>query len=388
MEARAAAKGSFSLAVLRDFREEEWPSMDLVADMLVAQLPHVSCPPVVAELLPDYRRVFTRVPLAGTSGSARNADRLLNRMWSYPRAVRRSRADYDAWHVCDHSYGQLVHELPAERTGVFVHDLDTFRCLFDPAESRPGWFRRMARRILSGVTRAALVFHSTQEVRRQIVERGLIDPARLVHAPYGVSPDFSPDASPNDDKTARFPAGPFALHVGSCIARKRIDVLLGVFARLRTRRPELALVQVGGAWTAEQQQLLDRLSLRGAVEQLPRLTQRELAPFYRRAAVVLQPSEAEGFGLPVAEALACASPVVASDLPVLREVGGEAVIYAPLGNLDAWTTAVERVLDSPEQSPSRSVRLAQAAKYSWANHARIIAEAYRELVERQGARRG
>ena len=50
-----------------------------------------------------------------------------------------------------------------------------------------------------------------------------------------------------------------------------------------------------------------------------------LAAIYRRASLVLVPSEAEGFGLPVAEALACGVPLLASDIPVLREVGGDAV---------------------------------------------------------------
>lgn len=376
------AETEYSLAVLRDFREENWPSMDLAADMLVAQLPHVPSPPRVAELLPAYRRVFSRLPLAGRRGAAQNADRLINRMWSYPRAVRReSRTQaYDAWHVCDHSYAQLVHDLPAERTGVFCHDLDTFRCLFDPqAEPRPGWFRRMARRILDGLQRAALVFHSTLEVRRQILERGLVDASQLVHAPYGLSSDFKVEEESAGG--VELPAaGPFVLHVGSSIPRKRIDVLLEVFARLRARRPELRLVQVGGDWTGEQRVLLERLALGDSVEQHPRKSHPELARLYRRAAVVLQPSEAEGFGLPVIEALACGAPVVASDLAVLREVGGSALVYAPAGDIDAWSAAVGLVLDSPDQAPSKGARMAQAARYSWANHARIIAEAYRRLV--------
>jgi glycosyltransferase involved in cell wall biosynthesis len=95
---------------------------------------------------------------------------------------------------------------------------------------------------------------------------------------------------------------------------------------------------------------------------------------------VLVTSEAEGFGLPVIEALACGAPVVASDLPVLREVGGDAVTYAPVGNLGAWTEAVHRVLASAEPDTGRSQRVARGRGYSWTNHARIILDTYRRLT--------
>ena len=62
---------------------------------------------------------------------------------------------------------------------------------------------------------------------------------------------------------------------------------------------------------------------------LPFLDRATLAAVYRRSALVLLPSEREGFGLPVLEALACGTPVVASDIDALREVGGDAVRYCP-----------------------------------------------------------
>ena len=109
-------------------------------------------------------------------------------------------------------------------------------------------------------------------------------------------------------------APPDLLHVGSTIPRKRIDVLLEVVAAVRRAEPGARLLKAGGSLTAEQERLARSLGLADAVVTLPFLTRRTLAALYRRAAVVLQPSEAEGFGLPVAEALACGVPIVASDL--------------------------------------------------------------------------
>jgi glycosyltransferase involved in cell wall biosynthesis len=94
---------------------------------------------------------------------------------------------------------------------------------------------------------------------------------------------------------------------------------------------------------------------------------------------VLLPSEAEGFGLPLIEALACGASVVASDIPVLREVGAEAVTYCPVGDVLAWAEQVTRLLADPVTAPPREVRLSRAARFTWAAHVRTIAEAYLRL---------
>jgi glycosyltransferase involved in cell wall biosynthesis len=81
------------------------------------------------------------------------------------------------------------------------------------------------------------------------------------------------------------------------------------------------------------------------------------------------------------EALACGGVVAASDLPVLREVGGPAAVYCPVGDVATWAQAVGRLLAEPGSAPARPFRLAQASRFSWANHARIIVEAYRRLLQ-------
>ena len=78
------------------------------------------------------QRCFGSVPVLGRRPWFRNADRLLNRFVNYPRYLRQHASEFDVFHIVDHSYAQLVHELPAARTVVTCHDLDTFRCLLDP----------------------------------------------------------------------------------------------------------------------------------------------------------------------------------------------------------------------------------------------------------------
>jgi len=92
------------------------------------------------------------------------------------------------------------------------------------------------------------------------------------------------------------------------------------------------------------------------------------------------PSESEGFGLPVVEALACGSIVVASDIPVFREVGADAIVYCPMGDANAWAQAVEGVLADSIAVPELGRRLDWSSQFSWARQARVIAGAYESLL--------
>ena len=175
---------------------------------------------------------------------------------------------------------------------------------------------------------------------------------------------------------------PFVLHVGSNIPRKRLDLLLDVFAAARVVVSGLRLVQVGGPWPHSRVEQISRLGIAQAVSQVQALTRDQLAELYRRTTAVLVPSEAEGFGLPVVEALACGAPVIASNIPSLCEVGGDAVIYRTVADVPAWIDAVVQVILRPATIPSRDARLARAARFTWLEHARIIGETYLALANR------
>jgi glycosyltransferase involved in cell wall biosynthesis len=156
-------------------------------------------------------------------------------------------------------------------------------------------------------------------------------------------------------------------------------VLFEVFARLKAKYPELHLVQQGARLSDAQRAHVEKLGIAPSLLQPPKLSRRALAALYRRAAVVLLPSESEGFGLPVIEALACGGVVVASDLPVLREVGADAALYAPVGDVHAWTHVVDAALGDRALAPPREHRIARAGLFTWKRHAETILEAYRSL---------
>ncbi|MGA9836950.1 MAG: glycosyltransferase family 1 protein [Gemmatimonadaceae bacterium] len=369
------------VGVVCDLLEEHWPSMDLVADELLCTLPEVVSPRIVPTRL---RPAMPRWPaaLAHATGLtvAVNANRYLDRHRRYPMWLRQHRAGYDAYHIVDHTYAHLVHELPAMRTVVTCHDVDAFRSLFDPErEPRSGIFRAMARRVLEGLRRAAIVTCDSAATRDALVMHGLRT-NRLEVVPLGVHPAFTPVADP-----APYDGDPLLLHVGSTIARKRIDVLLRVLARVRNRRPGARLVRVGGAFTAEQAALARALGVAQWITVMPAISQAGLADLYRQAALVLLPSETEGFGLPVIEEMACGTPVLASDLAVLHEVGGAAAAYAPVGNVEAWAAAVDALLAERDTLPEqwtrrRKAAVERAAAFTWGRFAQRMAECYTEVA--------
>ncbi|MGH7913468.1 MAG: glycosyltransferase family 4 protein, partial [Candidatus Binataceae bacterium] len=347
----------------------------------------------VTPIRPAFVPRLSRAGAVGRGSSMRfKADRAFNRFFDYPRALRRLRGGFDVFHIVDHSYGHLVHELASSRTVVTCHDLDAFRCLLAPgAERRSLPFRMMARRTLAGMRKAARVCCPSEATGDALVANALVSLNRLVIIPNGVHPAFSPSPDEAADAAVAHLLGlantgvTEILHVGSTIARKRIDVLLRIFAAARVQFPNLRLIKAGGSLTAGQKRLAQALSLENSIVTMPFLEPAVLAAVYRRAALVLMPSEAEGFGLPLIEAMACATPVLASDIPVLREVGADAAVYCTVADVPAWSITAAAMLRERPGNPERwaerrAAAIRQASRFSWTAYANRCAALYREIA--------
>lgn len=153
---------------------------------------------------------------------------------------------------------------------------------------------------------------------------------------------------------------------------------------MREEIPEVRIIRVGGL-TPELERLAADLDLERSMLCLPFLDRNALAAVYRSASLLLQTSEAEGFGLPVIEALACGCPVIASDITVLREVAGQAAGYCRVADVQAWRDTVVEALrecaGEPEQWRLRRRQgLEQAARFSWAENARLTSLVYRDVM--------
>jgi glycosyltransferase involved in cell wall biosynthesis len=379
------------VAIVSDLREERWHSMDLVAEMLLLNLKAPDLRVVdPTELRPVMVRRFSRLPFA-PQGITETADRITNRVWDYPRWLESRRDEFDIFHVVDHSYANLVHVLPARRTIVTCHDLDAFQGVLPGSRGGTMVSRALAHRLLDGLQAAARVVCVSQAGREQLLSYDVVDASRVTVIPNGVHPTCTHRPDPRADRELEELLGPASqktlelLHVGSTIARKRIDVLLELVASLKRAWPHLRLIRVGDTFTPAQERQINQLGLRDSVTVLPFVDRRVLAAVYRRATLLLQPSEREGFGLPVAEAMASGTAVVASRIPALVEVGGPAATYCPVGDVRAWAAAVSGLLDeraasSQDWQQRSAASLAQARRFSWREHARRMTVLYRDLL--------
>lgn len=358
--------GMPSVALVSDYREEGWVSMDVVSDMLHAHLPETGYD--VRQVCAPWLACFGRGVI----------DRAVNRFGIYPTYLSTRARGFDLYHVVDHSYAHLVHSLPANRTIVTCHDIDAFRCLLTTnGEPRPWWFRKMARRIWRGLCRAVRICCDSKETERQMLEIEGVDPGKVRVIPIGVDPVFTRNGA------TVFRQQPYLMHVGSTIPRKRIDILLRVLSAVNRVWPEVRLVRVGGRLQPSHIRLMQELGIGDVVEDLGFLSREHLAALYRGALAVLQPSEREGFGLPVAEALACGTPVVASDIPALRETGGDAAMYCEVADVEEWTSTVLQLREELRcgmYEERRARCLAQARKFRWEETARLTAEIYDEVL--------
>jgi glycosyltransferase involved in cell wall biosynthesis len=198
----------------------------------------------------------------------------------------------------------------------------------------------------------------------------------------GVSADLTPPA----DAEARavslgLPSEPYLLTLATIEPRKGLDVLLSALASPGAPPVPLLVVGQPGWGGVDVATRAAELGLGSRVRLLGRLSDADLAVVLSRAAVLVAPSRAEGFGLPVLEAMAAGVPVVSSDAPALVEVGGGATVTVPVGDADALAAALAEVLGSDARRASLAeAGLNRAADFSWESAARRLWDLYAELL--------
>jgi alpha-1,3-rhamnosyl/mannosyltransferase len=172
--------------------------------------------------------------------------------------------------------------------------------------------------------------------------------------------------------------------VGTFEPRKNLPALLEAFRLLRRDGRDLQLVVVGRrGWT----QLLPLGDLAPHVRLTGSVPDDELHALYAGAACFVMPSLHEGFGLPLAEAMAAGVPAVASDIPALREVGGETVRYADPRDPEGLAAAIRNALDDREGSQLRAAAArGRARRFRWEDTARATLLVYRRVLRAAGRR--
>jgi len=172
------------------------------------------------------------------------------------------------------------------------------------------------------------------------------------------------------------------LAVGVNKPHKDLDTLVRALARVpAARRPLLVWAGPRDPRYPGAAELAARAGGDVDVRELGLVPEERLAALYRSAALFAFPTRYEGFGLPLLEALALGVPAVASDLRVLREVAGDAAMYAPPGDIAAWAEAIDRLLADDVARRDLAARGApRAARFRYEAAAEALAAEYERLV--------
>lgn len=260
---------------------------------------------------------------------------------------------------------------PRRAAGVVtVHDLAFLHHpqLVDDASLR---YRELVPR---AVRRAAVVLAPSRAVAGELAEAYGVTEDRLRVTPLGVDPSWYADAPA---RPAGMP-GEYILAVGTHEPRKGLSVLLAAYRALLADVPGVPpLVLAGAAGWGPQ---LDTSGLRERVILPGYVDATTLRGLVAGAAVLAFPSRYEGFGLPPLEALAAGTPVVASDLPVLREVLGDHARFAAPGDAGALAAALRDTLERPPSAECRAAGRDHAATFTWRRCAGLTADVYEDVA--------
>ncbi|MGD1944310.1 MAG: glycosyltransferase family 4 protein [Leptolyngbyaceae cyanobacterium] len=356
-------------------------SMDVYADGLVKGLREVRPEWSIVELTPAF---------AEYRGSLSDrASKYYQRYWAWPQQLQRQ-ADIDLFHVVDHSDGHLVYGLRHQQRRVIVtcHDLINYR---QPENIRhqaklpliSTWIWRYAVRGIRQADHIVTVSHHTAKDVMAIFD---VAPDCLKTAHNGIDSQFQPLPQRQIEAVRsryNLAAQTFCLlNVGSNHPRKNIFTVLKVLNALHHEGHPVHFLKAGADFTNEQKSYISQQNLTDWVTYVGKPDKAELVQLYNAVDVLVAPSLYEGFGITPVEAMACGTPVIASNTTALPEVVGHAGILVPPNDIPAIAAAVKRLQQDPIEYQKLVLAGCDRARlFTWQLHAESVAAVYENTLE-------
>jgi glycosyltransferase involved in cell wall biosynthesis len=291
-----------------------------------------------------------------------------------PRAARR--AGIDVFHAPSYTAPLggprplvlTIHDVSYERHPEwYPYRRDPFRRAF---------YRRSARAADRIITDSA--FSKAEIIAAYGVSPDLVDVV-----PLAAAPGFSDGVASSSAERAR---EPYLLHVGDLHPRRNLEVAVRAVLDVRRRRGEykdLQLVLAGvdrGSGPALERLAQDDGGGRPPLHLAGQVNDEALRELYRGAAALVYPSRYEGFGLPLLEAMACGTPVIAANAASIPEVTGDAAILLDPDDERAWVSAIEAVLTVETATRLRAAGVRRAERFSWRRTAEATLAAYERAL--------
>jgi glycosyltransferase involved in cell wall biosynthesis len=261
----------------------------------------------------------------------------------------------DVFHFSDWMY-------PPQRSGVratTIHDLVPLR---HPDWVHPQTYRMHSRKYGHAAKTCDLIVVNSEFTAGEVVKLLGFPRERICVAYPGLRPGFRPDG-PTPDL-----GGPYVLTVATLERRKNLETLLAALPLVRERHPELRLAVAGAPGWHPPDLAADGVLPLGYVDD------DELAALYRGAEAFVYPSRFEGFGMPIVEAMACGTPVVASSHPSMDEASSDVALRADPERAEAIASAIERALAEADSLVGRGAE--HVRRFTPRAQGEIVLEAY------------
>ena len=298
-----------------------------------------------------------------------------------PLVAERLAGDCDVFHSPDF----ILPPLREARGIVTVHDLSFVRV---PECAEPKLRAFLDKAVPRAVQDAHFVLADSNSTKNDLVVLLDVPPEKIGVVPPGVEPRFRPVRETvklaEVQERYRLPQW-FILSVGTLEPRKNYPRLISAYAQLRrqTGLPHGLVIAGGVGWLY--QDIHDQIAKEGLEEyvHLPGyIDDADLPALYTMADLLAFPSLYEGFGIPPLEAMACGTPVVASNNSSLPEAVGTAALLVDAEDVDGLADAMARVLGNANLRVRLSdLGRAQAARFTWESSARRLLTAYEQVAE-------
>ena len=288
---------------------------------------------------------------------------LERRWWLWGLQTECSRLEIDLFHGTDFA----VPYLGTRPSVMTLHDLSPW---LDERWHHDAERVRKRTPLLLRLGLASMIITPSEAVRKEAMRRFGLASDVVVAVPHAASPVFRP--SPPDGL-----GRPYLLYVGTLEPRKNLNLILDVWREVR-RRHDLDLVLAG-----RRREDFSELPPESGLVLVDAPGDEVVCRLFSGALAFLYPSFYEGFGLPVLEAMQCGAAVIASRDPAIAEVAGGAAILLDAEDRRAWVELLNSLAAEPERLNSlRSLALARAAEFTWADTAKRTRQVYEQAVRR------